>query len=156
MAFTVGWLGLSLVSVDDADQHFADRGVTAWPAAGKQVPDKQAALVRATDYVRAMFFARLDPALVNPDLIPDALVQAISQYALIELKTPGGLAPTPQVDAAGVGLVLTRKKIGPIEKQYSVVGGTDAKPATRRSFPVADALIASLLLSGAGLARVIR
>lgn len=149
MAFTVGGgtEATSYVSIEYADGYFADRGVAGWAG---QVAAKQGALVRATDYVRALFAARFDPepfVEVAPEL-PEALSKAVCEYALVELKTPGGLAPAPTVDASGYSVVKTKRKIGPIESNFAVVGGDGAQPRTRRIFPVADALIASLLLPG--------
>jgi len=152
VAFTVGWNGNSLVSVEYADQHFADRGVTAWTG---DVAVKQGALVRATDYVRAMFVPRFNPDKVSADLLPDTLLAAVSEYALVEFKTPGGLVPQPS--ESGVETVVTKEKVGPLETTYAVVGGANAATGGgRKAFPVADALIARLLLASVGLSRVIR
>jgi hypothetical protein len=148
-------VGSSPISVQYADDHFADRGVTAWAG---DVTAKEGALTRATDYVRALFAARFNPDLF-PELdgvvvVPSALERAIAEYALIELKTPGSLAPAPVVDPSGYAVVKTKKKVGPIESNFAVVAGS--KQAIRRSFPVPDALIASLLLPSPGLTRVTR
>lgn len=152
MAFTVGWDGTSYTSVEYADSRFADRDVAAWAGTAQA---KQGALVRATDYVRALFAPRFNPALVGPDLLPDALLAAVSEYALVELQSPGGLVPSS--DGSGVATVVTKEKVGPIETTYSVVGDTSgAVASTRKLFPVADALIARLLLATPGLNRVIR
>ncbi len=158
MAFTVGWPGgSSPVSVSDADAYFADRGTSAWTGSE---PLKQGALTRATDYVKALFLARFDPDLfpVVDDLvtIPEALAKAVCEYALVELVTPSGLAPAPVVDASGYTVVRTKKKVGPIESSFAVAGGDSAKQQTRRRFPIADSLIASLLLPSAGLSRTTR
>jgi hypothetical protein len=156
VAFTVGWPGgSSPISVEDADAYFADRGLPDWagdPAA------KQGALTRATDYVKALFAARFDADLfvVVDDLvtIPEELAKAVAEYALIELKTPGGLAPIPAVDPSGYSVVKTKKKVGPIESDFVVAPGSQRM--TRRIFPIPDALIASLLLPDPGLFRVTR
>jgi hypothetical protein len=156
VAFTVGWPeGSSPVSVAYADAYFADRGLPDW--AGDDAA-KQGALTRATDYVKALFANRFDPDLflVVDDLVvvPDELLRAICEYALVELKTPGGLAPAPAVDASGYAVVKTKKKVGPIESNFAVVAGSTR--VTRRLFPVPDALISMLLLPSLGLSRVIR
>ena len=156
MAFTVGYPnGSSYVSVEYADGYFADRAVTAWAGASAA---KQGALTRATDYVRALFSARFDPDLFPDvvDAIPEALLKATAEYALVELVNPGGLAPAPQIDATGYSMVLTKRKVGPIERNFAVAGGDSAVRMTRRIFPVPDALIASLLVVSAGYDRVIR
>jgi hypothetical protein len=156
--FTVGWPGgSSPISVEDADAYFADRGVVAWVG---DLALKQGALTRATDYVKALFAARFDPDLfiVEDDVvtIPEALAKAIAEYALIELRSPGGLAPTPTVDASGYTVVKTKKKVGPIETNFAIAGGDSARQMTRRIFPVPDALIASLLLPSPGQFRTTR
>ncbi len=158
MAFTVGWPGASSpVGVPDADAHHSDRGNATWTGSAEA---KQAALTRATDYVRTLFARRFDPLLfpVVDELvvIPDALTKAVAEYALIELVTPGGLAPAPAVDVSGYSVVKTKKKVGPIESTFAVVGGDGARVKTRRVFPVPDALIASLMLPSLGNNRVIR
>lgn len=154
--FTVGWPnGSSPISVAYADAYFADRGITSWTGTDAV---KQGALTRATDYIKALFARRFDPDLfvvVNDVIVvPEALEKAVAEYALVELQTPSGLAPIPQVDASGYTVVMTKKKVGPIEKEFQpVAGGTRI---TRRLFPVADALIASLLLPSLGLSRTTR
>jgi hypothetical protein len=156
VAFTVGWPeGSSPISVAYADGYFADRGVTAWTGTD---PVKQGALTRAADYIKALFAARFDPDLfpIVDDLVvvPSALEKATAEYALIELSTPGGLAPAPVLDQSGYAVVKTKKKVGPIESDFAVVAGS--KQHTRRIFPVPDALIASLLLPSMGVNRTTR
>lgn len=154
--FTVGWPeGSSPISAEEADAYFSNRGIAAWtgdPAV------KEAALTRATDYVRALFAPRFDPAkfvdAFDNDIIPDALKMAVAEYGLIELGTVGGLAPAPVVDQSGYAVVRTKKKVGPIESNYTVVPGSERQ--VRRIFPVPDALIASLMLPSTGLTRVVR
>lgn len=152
-----------------ADTYFGGRGVVAW-----QGVDRLAALVRATDYVKALFAPYFDPAKFLPGasywllqrvrgeissgklstldaldaagaVIPDVLVRAVCQYALVEVVTPGGLAPVPQVDGSGYSVVQTSRKIGPIQRTFAVVGKS-TKPPSRRLFPLADGLIAQVLL----------
>jgi hypothetical protein len=158
VAFTVGWPGgSSPVSVADADEYFADRGATGWAG---QPAAKQGALTRATDYVKALFAARFNPDLFPVEAglvtIPDALARAVCEYALVELTTPGGLAPAPAIDASGYAVVKTKKKVGPIETNFAIAGGDSAVQRTRKIFPVPDALIASLLLPSQGYSRTTR
>jgi hypothetical protein len=158
VAFTVGWPeGSSPISVEYADEYFADRGVTDWTG---EDAVKQGALIRATDYVKALFADRFDPVFfpVVDDVVvvPAELEQATAEYALVELRTPGGLAPAPTIDATGYSVVKTKKKVGPIESNFVIAGGDSAKRQTRRIFPIPDALIASLLLPSLGLSRVTR
>jgi hypothetical protein len=158
MAFTVGGTSAanSYVGVAYADDYFADRGNVVWGAAITGA--KQGALVRATDYIKSLFALRFDPDLfdaTDPDNLPDELLRATCEYAVLELASPGSLAPPLARDESGYAVVLTKKKTGPIEKEFTVVNGT-AGPSTRRSFPVADGLIAALLIYNATSASVIR
>lgn len=142
----------SYVSLAYADAYFADRGVSSW--AGSDAL-KQGALVRSTDYVKALFSPRFDPDKVDPTALPDNLLKAVSEYGLVELLTPGGLVPSV-ADTANT--VVTKEKVGPIETIYAVHGAASvlSSGGTRKLFPVADALIASLLLPMSGLTTVIR
>jgi hypothetical protein len=158
VAFTVGWPEASSpISVADADEYFADRGTAAWTGTNA---DKEAALTRATDYVKALFAARFDPDLFLDEddlpLIPAVLEKAVAEYALVELVTPGGLAPVPEASASGYNVVKIAEKVGPIEERFAIAGGDSAKRQLRRPFPIPDALIASLLLPDYGLTRVTR
>jgi hypothetical protein len=158
VAFTVGWPEESSpISVEEADAYFTGRGITAWTG---DAVDKETALTRATDYVKAMFAARFDPDLFLDEddaaIIPSNLKKAVAEYGLVELGTPGGLTPVPVVDASGYSVVKTKRKVGPIESGYVIAGGDSAVQQTRRKFPLPDALIASLLLPSVGLNRVTR
>jgi hypothetical protein len=73
--------------------------------------------------------------------IPLNLRKATCEYALRALS--GSLAPDPTVDASGVSVVTTRKKIGPIEKEFQVLGSGYA--SIIRAYPLADALLLELL-----------
>jgi hypothetical protein len=156
VAFTVGWPdGNSGISVEYADAYFADRGIPAW--AGEESV-KQGALVRATDYVKALFAERFDPdifAAAAPD-VPEALAKALCEYALLELGKPGALTPAPAIDASGFSVVTTKRKVGPLERNFAAVGTVDGGPRTRRIFPLPDSLIASLLLPSVGYTRTTR
>ena len=74
---------------------------------------------------------------------------------MLELVTPGSLAPIPQVDASGYSVVTTKRKVGPIERNFAVAGGS-SRPMVRRPYPVPDSLIAQILLPSYGLNRVTR
>lgn len=147
MAFTVGWPdGNSAVSVEYADGYFLDSGTVAWTGDDTA---KQAALVRSTRYVKAWFQDRLDPLLFVDDggnaITPEVFMDAVCEYALLELTTPGVLSTAPTVDASGYSLIKTKQKIGPLERDYAVAGGGTSGPMLRRPYPVPDALIAGLL-----------
>lgn len=154
MTFTVGGneSDTSYASVAYADAYFADRGSTSWTGSNTL---KQGALARASDYVKAFFAPRFDPDKVDLTALPDTLLKAVCEYAVVELTSPGGLTPSAN-DAAST--VVTKEKVGPIETSYAVHGAAVLLSAggTRKLFPVADALIARLLLPSQGLTTVIR
>lgn len=137
---TVTGEGNSLLSVEGADAYFGDRPGTKWDTA---VPaKKQAALIAATDYIDLRFTARFMGAVIAAEEVPFLLQSATAEYAVRALDGP--LVPDPKVGDNGLGTVLTRKKIGPIEKEYAIVGNA-GKPETFRSYPSADGMIARLL-----------
>lgn len=153
----------SFGAVADADAYFTERGVAAWT--GVQAV-KEGALIRATDYIETRFGARFkgtkvdeDQSLSFPredadefdeDEIPRNLKRATFEYALRALTAE--LAPDPVIDPSGVAVVTTRKKLGPMEKEFQVLGS--GTPKLLRAYPAADMLLAPLLVPGGN--RVIR
>jgi hypothetical protein len=154
-----------------ADEYFEERGITAW--AGDEA-QKQTWLIQATDYIQQVFGSRfvgtkatVEQALAWPrafattrdgvdldnDIVPLAVIRACCQYALRAIQGP--LMPDPLVSAEGYNVVTTRKKIGPIEKEFRVMGSS-GYPILVRSYPAADSLLTSLLVGGTGGTRVIR
>ena len=176
MAFTVeDGTGLpdanSYAAVEYADEYFAERGVTAWTGEDEA---KQGWLIQATDYIEQVFGARFigermtaeqalswhrryavtrDGTTIADDIVPLSLVRACCQYALRAISGP--LMPDPLVSAEGYNVVTTRKKVGPIEKEFRVMGSSGS-PILIRSYPAADTLMTSLLAYAGGGTRVIR
>lgn len=151
----------SYASVEFADTYFEERGITAW--AGEDSA-KQNWLIQATDYANWLLTRSpcYDPLLttqalaypVDVDVMPLALLRATCQYALRAMAGP--LMPDPVVDATGYAVVTTAKKVGPIEKEFTVVGSVTGRPPVMRSYPIPDALIRPLLCRASGGSRVIR
>lgn len=154
-----------------ADEYFEERGITAWTGDDAQ---KQAWLVQATDYIQQVFAARFvgvkattEQALAWPrvfatardgtdiadDIVPLAVIRACCQYALRAMQGP--LMPDPLVSAEGYNVVTSRKKVGPIEKEFRVMGSSGS-PILIRSYPAADSLLTGLLVGGTGGTRVTR
>ena len=154
-----------------ADEYFEERGITAWAGDPAQ---KEAWLVQATDYIEQVFGARFvgvkltteqslswprqhararDGSLIADDVIPPTLIRACCQYALRAIQGP--LMPDPIVSAEGYNVVTTRKKVGPIEKEFRIMGSS-GYPILVRSYPAADALLTVLLIGGTGGTRVTR
>lgn len=137
------------------DAYFADRGIATWT--GDETTIKEPAAIRATDYVHTRFGRSWIPVNgdeVDPDVlytfdgtIPVNLKKAIAEYSLRALSAT--LAPDPTVDANGLVTVLTKKQLGPLQKQYDLVGNPKATPALLRNYPAADMLLASLVSGGA-------
>lgn len=151
----------SFVDVAFADDYFSSIGNTAW--AGEDTA-KQAWLIQATSYIVTAFGKRLccytklneDQALPFPTAengMPAALLTATCEYA-VRAKA-GPLMPDPVVDATGFSVVKTRQKVGPIEREFSIAGGS-SQPMLYRSYPYPDSMMRSILCPGSGGNRVIR
>ena len=157
MAFTVeDGTGLensnALIDVAFADAYRADRGGdTVWTASSE--PQKQAAIVQATDYICGRFRFKgtkynEDQALEWPRVFCDSedpqmpvnMKKAVAEYAKRARTAP--LAPDPTVDATGGTVTRKKEKVGPLEEetQYS-------ETAALRLFtpyPAADMLLRGL------------
>jgi DnaT-like ssDNA binding protein len=148
----------SYASVDYATTYFADLG-RASEFAG-EVDQQRGWLVQATRYIEMRFSTRfifapysaIQPlsfprgAINGPVIVawmPDQLLQATCEYAARAKLGP--LAPDPVVDKTGHSVVMTARKVGPIERSFAVVPGSRAQAF--RSYPAADALIAPLLFA---------
>lgn len=137
-----------------ADTYFQERAVEGWLG---DALTKQAALVRATDYLEQRFSSRFIGAPVDTAQslswprtsagdytsgeVPLKLQRATCEYALRALTI--SLAPDLPYDDAGVHVVTTRKKIGPLEKEFQVIGSST--PQVLRAYPQADMLLRGLL-----------
>jgi hypothetical protein len=151
----------SFVDVAYADDYFTSIGNVAWTG---EDTAKQAWLIQATSYIVTAFGSRLgcytklneEQALPFPteeNGMPPALLTATCEYA-VRAKA-GPLMPDPVLDATGFAVVTTRKKVGPIEKEFSVAGGS-SQPQLYRSYPYPDSMMRSILCPGTGGNRVIR
>lgn len=145
---TIQGEGNTLVALDTANTYFSDRAVTAWADADD--PAREAALIRATDYIDTRFGDRFTDEALALTEVPVKLQRAACEYALRALSAR--LAPDPVLDAAGVPVVTVRSKLGPLEEQFQVVG--NGSPDLLRSYPEADMLLKGLLNPAAQ--RVIR
>lgn len=124
------------VAVAAANTYFAERGVASWEALDADV--KQAAIIKATDYVDTRFgprflgtklvttqgllFPRADLYDQEGNLItytsglPKPFLKAVCEYAL--RAATGDLWNEPTLDKTGK-IVGQRKKVGPIETETS-------------------------------------
>jgi hypothetical protein len=151
----------ALCDVAYADAYFADRNITAWTGADSA---KQAALIKATDYIETRWSSRFrgyvlseDQALSFPRTginhdgeVPHAIRKATAEYALRAL---GGTALAPDPSAASVGgaVISTRKVVGPIETETKYSSG--ATPSLFQPYPMADELVRKLLRTGLSVVR---
>jgi len=130
-------------------------------------------IVQGTDYIEQVFGWRLigtkmtteqglhfpakfaytrSGVLLDDNIVPALLMRACAEYA--RRARTGPLIPDPLTDATGYIVVTTRKKIGPIEKEFQVMGSSG--PMLIRSYPQADSLMTDLLNYAGGGTRVIR
>jgi hypothetical protein len=150
----------SYASVEFADAYFDERGNEVW-AAIADVADKQRYLIQATDYIELVFGRRFigEMGLTSQALswprqyagsypktaVPINLQNATAEYAMRAINGP--LLPDPQVDANNFATVVTKKVVGPIEKEFQVMGGM-GRGRLIRSYPVPDGLMATLVQPG--------
>lgn len=154
----------SYCTVAFADSYFADRGNVAWAGA---TPDKQTALVRATDYVETRFRFKDEPfsetqslhfptmpddGISDPTIpapMPPKLLKAVCEYAVRALTAI--LAPDPTVDDSGQKLSEKTETVGPITEALKYQpGGTTF---VFRPYPSADNLLRELTRRTGGLLR---
>lgn len=143
------------IEIAFADEYFTDRAITTWTGTDAA---KQAAIIKATDYIDKVYGNRFlgykndeDQSLSFPrndedeeDGLPKALMQATAEYALRALSAP--LAPDPTTSATGKLITAERKKVGPIEKEFQYSEATGVE--TLKPYPAADMLLSSLITSG--------
>lgn len=156
MAFTVeDGTGLedanALIPIAFADSYFADRAIAAWT--GNDAA-KQAAIIKATDYICGRFTFKgeklnEDQALEFPRVLDDTgegqmptkMKQAVAEYAVRALTSV--LAPDPTVDATGGKVLMKREKVGPIEEETQYSDSTQVRLLT--PYPAADMLLRGLV-----------
>ena len=157
----------SLCSVADADAYFADRGNASWTGTDTL---KEAALIRATDYVELLFSEKFkgDPfsetqslswprwfgAMPKTPIFPKDIKRAVCEYAVISLTT--SLIPDITIDEGGLPVIVTKKSVSGISKEYKAIGDTSTTPNRIRSYPSADFLIAKWLIGFSGYGRTTR
>lgn len=170
MAFTVedgtGVDGAnSYATVSEADDYHEDRGNTSWTGTDEA---KQAALVKATDYIEGRWagsfkgqkefntdqplsFPRSYLYDRNGDLVegvPDKLKAAVFEYALRALTTSLFVDPSA---TSTQQISRLREKIGPIETETYYAEGSVA--STTKAIPAADYFLKDFVVSGSGAIR---
>lgn len=142
--------GNTLAALAFADAYFTERGNAAWTGADAV---KESALINATDYIDAWFAPNYSDETLALEDVPEKLSRACCEYAVRALSGP--LAVDPLVDSSGFHVVTTKKKVGPIEKEFRAQGNS-SRPNLVRSYPAADILMVPFLKLGLGGTRVIR
>lgn len=150
----------SFASTAAADAYVADRGVAGWAALA--TADKQAALVKATDYLEASYRASWDGFRVSGT---QALSWPRSDVIVDEFPVAANIVPVAVVNAciemalravAGTTLIedqgqlVIREKVDVIETEYAPF----SDPAVK--YPFVSRMLAPYLLSssGSGFAQV--
>lgn len=151
----------SYVSVEDANAYFSTRAVTEWLT--KALKDKEAALIKATDYIDQRWGPKLqgypltrDQALEFPRLgcydrygylaegVPMDIAKAACEYALITFDQSLGPAnPTTSKE-------IKKKKVvvGPITTETEYVGSNSQTDTIK--YPVADSYVKQFGRGGNG------
>ena len=158
----------SYASELEADTYITERGDPAWAA--MQPSEKSAALIRATDYlkayawkgVRAVSTQALDwPRRYVYDsegvLVASTVLPAAIKKACIELAhraAAGPLTVDPEYDASGRLPTKIITKVGPIDKELTYPQrGPLSGLVGRRKFPEVDVLVTEYLRTAAGVYR---
>lgn len=157
----------SYASVAFADAYFAERGNAVWAAIDLDA-DKEVLLIQATDYIETIYSRRFIGEMVAmqqplswprneaepyaADTVPLPLMKATVEYALRAIAGP--LLPDPSVDANGFATVVTKKVLGPLEREFKVMG--NGRISLVRAYPAADGYMVPLLAPGTGGTRVTR
>lgn len=154
-----------------ADAYFLDRSDATWAAADSA--SKQAALIKATDYIelrfkdrwkgilapeattlsfpRQYFYDRKgEPVDFANDGIPSDIQKATAEYALRALSAD--LLPDPTAADSGQAIKRTFDKVGPIETEIEYEGGA-ARPDLIRPYPAADKLLLFWITGAGGVIR---
>lgn len=151
---------VSYVSVTDADSYFTVRGVTEWGTLA--TPAKEAALIRATDYIEMRWGDQFRGTKTNPTVqalsfprllwtgLPVPLVRACLEYAL-------RAATDTLIPANGYSEdQVTKKveKVGPIQEETTFLNrGRNSTMLSFQPIPAADTWIRYLLNTGTGVVR---
>jgi hypothetical protein len=157
----------SYASVEAADAYFVDRGNATWAALTE--PQKQQALIKATDYLDRKYESRwrgtraLESQVLGwprqyasyfgnwrrpilPNIVPPPLIQACAELAV----RAASAELLPDIEAGAN--IVKREKVGPLEVEYAESSATAALPVYNA---VAD-ILQPLLQRGAAVAGVVR
>ncbi len=123
----------SAISVADADAYHEKRGNPGW--SGTE-PEKEQALVKASDYARDVYGRVWSAATLAAVEVPTLLAQGVAELALVN-----------RTSTSGTGQARSKKKvkIGPLEVEY------DADSVSESKFINASRKFTSLLQGTSGV-----
>jgi hypothetical protein len=152
------------ITVDEFKTYHRDRG-NSWSGGSGAIQD---AIVVATDYLDTRFqfvgdrksvsqrtqWPRVDAIDRDGNArsgVPVEVEEACAEYALIALSST--LNPTPTRDDTGQPVEMSRKKVGPLEKEIRYGGGGAVFQLPK--YPIADQKLraAGLVVSGRDIVR---
>lgn len=132
--------GNSYVSVEYANEYFSERMNTDWIGTEQ---DKQSYLIRATDYISTRFSRFFLESVLNAEYVHENLKRACCEYAVRAISSV--LSPDPVYNSSGYDVVQVESNLaGKLIAKYEVVKDK-SEPTLFRSYPFADALIATIL-----------
>lgn len=158
-------------TLEDADEYHADRANMAWPGDGTDA-DRNAALVRATDYIDGRYrwllpsgrwqsqfpgertaargqdreWPRTGAVDYDGNELPDDEVPIEVEHATYEAALRELITPGSLSPDYVAAQQVTREKVGPIEVTYAEAKATDNTIPNRPVIPVIDQIIAPVLL----------
>lgn len=138
------------------DTYHSDRGNTDWTGVDAV---KQAAIIKATDYIDRRFVFKGVKEFTTNDLafprtylydrggnlvegIPAKLAMAVAEYARIALSQE--LFQNPVIDETGLRRIALREKVGPIETETKYAETNQIQ--ILKPYPVADRLLSEFIL----------
>lgn len=154
------------VDVAFANSYFTLRGNQDWEALSE--PQKEQAIVLATDYIDMRWGSRFKSQPLHPDTqallfprvewdgIPTQLKRATVEYA-VRSAVNGDLWPDPSVDESGMVVSELKEKVGPIEESKKLaVNSTNPEMSVGYiPYPIPDSMM-TMFLKHAIQARTIR
>lgn len=145
-----------------ADGYFTDRGEAGWTGT---TADKQAAIIKATDFIEVRWGDRFLGRKEFPDTpqglsfprvnlldrdgywvkgIPDDLKKATAEYALRALTAE--LLPDPEHDGTGRMVIGKKEKVGPLGEETTYAQGSASGGSHLIPYPAADRLLSKYVM----------
>lgn len=150
----------SYIEIAYADEYFADRGNTVWPALTEE--QKQAALIQASDYVSTHYTYKGTKASTSQGLafprigvvdqsglpvtgVPECIKKCTAELAV--RASQSALVPDPEFDDSGRAVKMKSEVLGPLKRTLEYAGPGDLLNEAR--YPAVDALMCPWLVKSA-------